>query len=218
MTGDLSNPHVPSRCPVCGAHSLAPEGEMSALLAVCDVLVLKALEKLGNYLVRAERPRHRQLGTRPSYVAHTLWRPDDALIDKALRGAWEVVPALMDVHGCCDVTSVQVVDMLDSYVHDLGITGTPHLLEELQYRFVSRLGLPVYWRHPEPHEIALPEDLVRRSSARSGLPEEAQVPDTRPVDVEPQDPEPLDPNDPANRPRRVPDRVRAAVRENGLQP
>lgn len=145
--------HLPSVCPVCGAYSLAPEGEMSALLAVCNVLVVKALEKLGNYIVRAERSRFRALGTRSPILAHTLWPAEDALVDKALKGAWEVVPALLDVHGCCDVTSVQVTMMLDQYVHDLAITGTAHsLLGEggLMYRFQSQLGLPVYWRQAHP--------------------------------------------------------------------
>lgn len=144
---------LPSVCPVCGAYSLAPEGEMSALLAVCDVLVLKALEKMGNYIVRAERSRYRALGTRPHYVAHTMWPVPDETVDKALKGAWEVVPALLDVHGCCDVTSIQVTTMLDKYVHDLAITGTAHSLTGeggLMYRFKSQLGLPVYWHHPHP--------------------------------------------------------------------
>lgn len=149
---------TPSVCPVCGAYSLAPEGEMSALLAVCNVLVLKALEKMGNYIVRAERSRFRALGTRPAYLAHTLWQVPDETVDKALKGAWEVVPALLDVHGCCGVTSIQVTKMLDEYVHDLVITGMPHsLLGEggLTYRFQSRLGLPVYWHAAHPEQLTM---------------------------------------------------------------
>lgn len=129
---------------MCGAYSLAPEGQSSALLAVCDVLVLKALETMGKWIVRADRSRFRTLGTRPYYMAHTLWQPIEMTVNKALRGAWDVVPALMDGHGCCGVTSVQVTGMLDGYVHDLAITGTEHSLPELAYRFTDRLGLPVY--------------------------------------------------------------------------
>ena len=33
--------------------------------------------------------------------------------------------------------------MLDSYVRDLVITGTVHTLDELEYRFSTRLNLPV---------------------------------------------------------------------------
>jgi hypothetical protein len=142
---------VPGPCPVCGAVSLAPETQTSTLLAVCDVLVLKALEAMGKYIVRAERSRHRTLDSRPYHVAHTVWQPTDAVVDKALKNAWDVVPALLDVHGCCDVTALQVTRMLDAYVHDLVITGTPHSIAELLYRFDTRLGLPVYAReHPDP--------------------------------------------------------------------
>lgn len=135
---------IPSRCPVCGAYSLAPDGASSALLAVCDVLVLKALETMGKWIVRADRSRYRSLGTRPYYLAHTLWQPGDETVSKALKSAWDVVPALLDGHGCCGVTSRQVAGMLDSYVHDLTVTGTTHTLPELAYRFTDHLGLPVY--------------------------------------------------------------------------
>lgn len=141
---------IPSQCPVCGAYSLAPEGDSSALLAVCDVLVLKALETMGKWIVRADRSRFRTLGTRPYFLAHTLWQPADETVTKALKSAWDVVPALMDGHGCCGATSRQVTTMLDSYVHDLVITGTPHCLSELAYRFTDSLGLPVYLKEREP--------------------------------------------------------------------
>jgi hypothetical protein len=146
--GRGKNPPLPSACPVCGAYSLLPDSDVSVLVAVTDVLTLKALEKLGSFIVRAERSRFQQLGQRPKHVAHTIWRADDATVDKALRGAWDVVPAILDVHGCCDVTSLQVTEMLDEYVHDLAVTGTAHSLDELEYRFVSRLGFPVFDRRP----------------------------------------------------------------------
>lgn len=133
----------PVQCPVCGAYSVQPEEQTSALLAVCDVLVVKALETMGKWIVRASRPRFRELGTRPWHVAHTLWQPDDHTVSKALRGAWLVVPALLDRHGALSVTSRQVTEMLDSYVHDLVITGTEHSLGELAYRFTAQLALPV---------------------------------------------------------------------------
>lgn len=146
---------IPGVCPVCGAYSLAPEGERSALLAVCDVLVVKALEKAGNYLLRAERSRYRMRGSLPTHMLHTLWPAPDDIVSKALRGAWDVVPALLDSHGCCDITGLQVTNMLDEYVHDLVITGTPHHLDHLKYRFTSRLGLPVFEAKPHVHEVAV---------------------------------------------------------------
>ena len=81
--------HLP-RCPVCGASSLTPEAQMGALLAVCDVLVVKALEQLGKRIVRGERSRFRLLGTRPWYTVHTIWPPlrtRSAMCSRA-RGTW----------------------------------------------------------------------------------------------------------------------------------
>jgi hypothetical protein len=132
-----------SACPVCGTDSV-PESEVtSSLLAVCDVLVYKALETIGKWIVRADRSRFAALGQRPFYLAHTLWQPDDAICSKALKGAWDVVPAMLDQHGCCGITSKAVVTMLDGYVHDLVITGTPHSMNHLVYRFETYLHLPV---------------------------------------------------------------------------
>lgn len=142
---------VPGPCPVCGAVSLAPVQQRSTLLAVCDVLVLKALEKLGNYIVRAERARYNLMRSKPRYEAHTLWPGSDEMVAKALKGAWDVVPLLLDTHGCCGVTGLQVTAMLNSYVHDLAITGTHHDIAELQYRFETELGLPVFDRAEHDH-------------------------------------------------------------------
>lgn len=136
---------LPSTCPVCGAYSFAPDVQQSTLLAVCDVLVIKALEQLGKYLRRGgQRNRWRGLGDRPLAAAHTLWTPDDHMVSKAIKGAWDVIPPLLETHGCCDITPIQVERLLDSYVHDLAITGTEHTVEELCFRLQSRLGLPVF--------------------------------------------------------------------------
>ena len=135
---------IPTRCPCCGAHSLNHDTHTAAILAVCDVLAVKALEAMGKWIVRAERSRFRVLGTRPFHEAHTLWQPEEAVVDKALKNAWDVIPPLMETHGCCDITPRQVTDMLDGYVHDLVITGTPHQIGELRYRMQDRLGMPVW--------------------------------------------------------------------------
>lgn len=132
-----------SACPVCGSDTVPDTERMTSLLAVCDVLCFKALETIGKWIVRADRSRFAALGQRPFYLAHTLWQPDDAVCAKALKGAWDVVPAMLDSHGCCGVTSLAVVGMLDGYVHDLVITGTPHHINHLVYRFAVYLHLPV---------------------------------------------------------------------------
>lgn len=137
-------------CPCCGAYAgQTLQSQASALLAVCDVLVVRALEQVGKRIVRSERARFRSLGTRPWHLAHTLWRPDEEMVRRALRGSWDVIPALLDHHGCCGVTVRQVTDMIDSYVRDLLITGTPHSVAELHYRFETFLGVPLDL--PEPY-------------------------------------------------------------------
>lgn len=128
---------------MCGAYSINPAAQSSALLAVCDVLVVHALEKVGKWIVRNDRARYKLLNNRPWHVVHSMWRPDEAMIDKALVGAWDVVPAMLDEHGCCNVTAVNVTRTLDAYVRDLLITGTLHQLTELRYRFEAHLGISI---------------------------------------------------------------------------
>lgn len=134
---------LPTPCPCCGAYSLAPDARVTTLLAVCDVLVVKALETLGKYIVRAERARFNVLGDRPFCEAHTIWAAPDTLVDKALRGTWDVVPLLVQSHGVESCTGDDVVCMLGEYVHDLAVSGHPHTLDDLAYRFDTRLGLPI---------------------------------------------------------------------------
>lgn len=148
------NNRIPSQCPVCGAHSLAPSQPVSTLLTVSDVLVYKALEAMGKYIVRAERARFKLLGAQPFHVAHTMWQAEDKTVNKALKNAWDVVPALLTVHSDEDVTPLQITRLLDDYVHDLVVTGTAHNLEELAWRFEAKLGLPVYDRRQHDHVTA----------------------------------------------------------------
>lgn len=130
-------------CPCCGTFSVL--AQPPALLAVCDVLVVRALEAVGKRIIRADRARFNQRRGRPWHEAHTIWTPDTGMIDKGLAGSWDVIPALLDNYGCCGVTSAQVQNMIDSYVRDLLVTSTPHRLDELRYRFDEFLGvsLPV---------------------------------------------------------------------------
>lgn len=144
MTSGVTETYTtPTPCPCCGAYTGATLAVSSPLLAVCDVLVIRALEVAGKRIVRGERSRFRVLGTRPWHVAHTIWRPDQSHVNKSLQNAWDVIPALLDTHGCCGVTSRQITDMLDRYTSDLLLTGTPHNLTDLRYRFSTVLGIQV---------------------------------------------------------------------------
>ena len=144
---------IPTPCACCGAYSLAPDARTTTLLAVCDVLVTKALESLGKSLTRSPRGRYRELDGRPWHVAHTLWPVGDALVAKVLNGAWAVVPPLVDAYAGQLVDSGDVVRMLDRYVHDLAVTGTEHTVDELACRFETRLGLVMRIEHEHAEAV-----------------------------------------------------------------
>lgn len=105
--------------------------DATALVAVVDVLVVKALEAVGKRIVRQDRARFNALKGRPFHEAHVLWPTDIITVGKATKGAWDVVPALLDNHGCPGVDSGRVVTLLDAYVSQLATHGAPHTLARL---------------------------------------------------------------------------------------
>ena len=105
--------------------------DATALVAVVDVLVVKALEAVGKRIVRADRARFNALKGRPFHEAHVLWPTDIVTVSKATKGAWDVVPALLDNHGCPGIESGRVVTLLDAYVSQVATHGVPHRLERL---------------------------------------------------------------------------------------
>lgn len=105
--------------------------DATALVAVVDVLVVKALEAVGKRIVRADRARFNALKGRPFHEAHVLWPTDIVTVSKATKGAWDVVPALLDNHGCPGVESGRVVTLLDAYVSQVATHGVPHRLDRL---------------------------------------------------------------------------------------
>jgi len=141
----------PVKCPHCGAELTpqvhgSPDQTLTTLLAVCDVLVVKALEKMGWYLMRAERARFWQVEQAqiPHHAVHTMWPASDEIVSKAIKGAWSVVPLLLDTHSTHDFDAAKAVEILDQYVHDLVVAGEEHSLNLLAYRVRSGLGLPVF--------------------------------------------------------------------------
>lgn len=115
-------------CPTCQAHPAAP------LTAAADVLVLRALERIANHLLRADRSRYRLLGGRPRHEAHVLWQPDPAAVDQALGGAWQHVGPVLDQHGPVGADVDEVRAILDRYVRDLLAQQAPHDPGELTLR------------------------------------------------------------------------------------
>jgi hypothetical protein len=134
---------IVTACPCCGAYNQFALAKPPALLAVCDVLVVRALEQVGKRIVRVERGRFSQMNGRPWHLAHTVWGLEDVWLEKAMHGAWDVVPAMLDSHGCCGVTAKQVTAMLDEYVRRLVRTRIAHNLPALKVAFEETLGIEV---------------------------------------------------------------------------
>lgn len=143
-------------CPRCGNEMHVPQEDsldhtVQTLIAVCDVLVIKALEKMGTYIIRAGATRGRwnefeQSGL-PQHLAHTKWPTSDDIVSKALKGAWAIVPLILDTHGPNKFDAEKAVAVLDTYVHDLAVLGEPHDLNVLARRLRVGLGLPVFIIH-----------------------------------------------------------------------
>ena len=102
------------------------------------------------------RQRVRVATSTPWHQVHTIVQPTPRDIDKGLHGAWDVIPAMLDNHGCCGVTSRQVESMVDSYVRDLLITGSLHSMPDLRYRFERILGIPL--PEPDPYDPTPPDE------------------------------------------------------------
>lgn len=156
---DAPDPEV-GACPLCGSYTGSTLAQSPALLAVTDVLVVKALEKVGKMLARngGNRQRVRVAASTPWHQIHTVVQPTPKDIDKGLHGAWDVIPAMLDHHGCCGVTSRQVESMMDSYARDLLITGTAHKMNDLRYRFERFLGVPL--PDFEPYDPSAPVEEI----------------------------------------------------------
>lgn len=121
----------PRRNPDARLTAHGQDVDATALVAVVDVLVVKALEAVGKRIVRADRARFNAIKGRPFHEAHVLWPTDIITVSKATKGAWDVVPALLDNHGCPGVESGRVVTLLDAYVSQVATHGVPHRLDRL---------------------------------------------------------------------------------------
>lgn len=106
----------------------------SQLVAVCDVLVLRSLELLGKRIVRQDRSRFQRMSGLQWHDAHCLWQPDRDTEDRALDGAWSMVPDLLSRYPCGDVGSAELSATLDRYVRELVRSQRSHDGAELAYR------------------------------------------------------------------------------------
>lgn len=110
-----------------------PEADRG-LAAAADVLVLRALELLGKRIVRVDRSRFNRLGELQFHEAHVLWQPDADMLDKALHGAWDLLPQVVRNHARSNIDANEVRLALDRYVRDLVQMMRTHDVDELRYR------------------------------------------------------------------------------------
>lgn len=118
-------------------HPVDPE---DILLPVCDALTLEALRRVGQWILRHDRSRVKAWRGRPSWEAylHPEWGVGDEVIGKALRHAWALIPVMLarwEDLACLD--EEELMNLLDSYVHDLVVTRSVHTVEGLRVRVDS---------------------------------------------------------------------------------
>lgn len=109
------------------------EQKTAVLVAVCDVLVTKALESLGKWIVRTDRSRFKVMAGRPFNEAHMLWTADREMVGKALKGAWDVVPPLMATYAD-HLEPDAVIAELSEYVIELALFRRQHTVDQLARR------------------------------------------------------------------------------------
>lgn len=99
-----------------------------ALIAACDVLVYRALERAGNRL----RTTANFTGKESASDVYLAVKPSPRSIDALMTDAWSCLPRVLDGHDVDGVTPV-----LDGYVRGLLLTQTPHSRETLRRVLLS---------------------------------------------------------------------------------
>jgi len=103
-------------------HPTRTEPEAAALVAACEALVFRALERAGNRLrVNVTRPPKV-----PAYETH-LYVKANGTAAKMLEDAWSCAPQVLD--GIADAE--KVIPILDSYCQSLLAEQSPHKRERL---------------------------------------------------------------------------------------
>jgi hypothetical protein len=114
------------------------------LVALSDAAVLVALERAWNRVM----PRSARAGVPPA-ARHSAYLDApiylDAL-DKALAGAWDLLPMLAARHGL-DVDVRQWGNLLDGYTRALLMACEPHEPERLRPH-LAELGIAEAWARP----------------------------------------------------------------------
>jgi hypothetical protein len=99
-----------------------------ALIAACDVLVYRALERAGNRL----RTSANFTGKDPASDVYLSVKPTPRSIDTLMGDAWSCLPRVLEGHDVDRVTPI-----LDGYVRGLLLTQTPHSRDTLRRVLVA---------------------------------------------------------------------------------
>lgn len=111
----------------------------SELRASCDVLVLKALEKLGKLVSRTYRSEHTRLRSAPWHLAHVATPISPRDLDKGLWGAWEIAEFVFTQH-IDKTTARELAAWLDLYTRALVQQQMPHNPQTFGRLFESEWG------------------------------------------------------------------------------
>lgn len=110
-------------------------GDQRAMLAICDALVLKALETLGKRIVRQDRSRYRNVQDRNFIEAYSQWPVHPVTLEKSLTGAWDLLPILLQ-HHVPEKGDIQALEVfLDRYVRETVLKNKKHSLGRLYREF-----------------------------------------------------------------------------------
>jgi hypothetical protein len=111
-----------------------PDAQRAALMATCDVLVYRAMERAGNRLRNLSQSRPE--GVEPADT-HIYVQPRPTQVERLLEGAWAPLPRLLEGTGYQPDT---VEKCLDAYARSL-LTGQQHHARDQMMKFVDA-GVP----------------------------------------------------------------------------
>jgi hypothetical protein len=121
--------------PETGPPERLPDQQAASLMATCEVLVYRAMERAGNRL--KNRTTSRPPGV-ASYNLHTLVNVQASQADSLLDGAWDHLSTLL--HGI-DVDPHTIEKALDAYTRNLLMTQREHDSELMQRHIYLALDM-----------------------------------------------------------------------------
>lgn len=122
-----------------GPPDTQPESVAESLLAACDVIVHRALERAGTRLKSAAGKNVKGGAAaipcdNPAKLHCTLTASQYAELDHLLQDAWGLIPVIADRY---QIDGLKLTAVLDQYVRGLLASGTEHEYERLRQVFIA---------------------------------------------------------------------------------